>query len=162
MARIARIKLNDASNGDGICVSLWVQGCPHRCKGCHNPETWDFNSGKEIPVDIKGQIVKGLCANGVQRNFAVLGGEPLCKENLEFVENVISAVRAAYPHIKIYVWTGYTYSELFSSTNSLIQSILEKIDYLIDGPFIEEEKDLTLKWRGSSNQEIIELNHLES
>lgn len=155
--RYAGIEYNDVVNGNGICVSLFVQGCPHHCKGCFNSETWDFEGGKEIKdTEFKGHIIQALCANNVQRNFSVLGGEPLCPENLEFVDNIISAVRTAYPNILIHLWTGYTFKELkkMAHKEPLINSILKKIDYLIDGPFVEEKKDLTLLWRGSSNQNI--------
>ena len=101
--RYAKITFNDIVDGEGICVSFWTQGCPFRCPGCHNPDTWDFNGGVEIPSDIKGQIIKALSANGVQRNFSVLGGEPLCEENLDLVHSLIMAVRIAYPEIKIFV-----------------------------------------------------------
>lgn len=156
--RYADLKLNDCVDGEGICVSLWTQGCPHRCPGCHNPQTWDFEGGLEVPSDIKSQIVKAISANGIQRNFSILGGEPLCPENREFVNEIVSSVRAAYPHIKIFLWTGYTYSNLLELNNDVINSILEKIDVLIDGPFVQEKRDLTLKLRGSSNQNIIDFH----
>ena len=153
--RYAGIEYNDVVNGQGVCVSLFVQGCPHHCEGCFNPETWDFNGGQEVEdTEFKGHIVQALCANGVQRNFSVLGGEPLCSENLPLVNEVITAVRVAYPNILIHLWTGYTLKELkkLSKKEPLISSILEKINFLIDGPYVEEKKDLTLMWRGSSNQ----------
>ena len=110
--RYAGLIKNDMVNGEGVCVSFWTQGCPHRCPGCHNPETWDFDGGMEVPTDIKGQIIKAISANGVERNFSVLGGEPLCPENIELTCSVITAVRAAYSDIKIYLWTGYTFNAL--------------------------------------------------
>lgn len=155
MERYAGLITNDFTNGEGVCVSFFVQGCPHRCPGCFNPETWNFDGGLELPPDIRGQIIKAICANDIQRNFSVLGGEPLCEENLSEVEKIISGVRAAFPHIKIFLWTGYTIEELRKMDDSQIISILSKIDVLIDGPFIEEEKDLTLKLRGSKNQRIL-------
>ena len=157
MSRIAKIRWNDTSNGKGICVSLFVQGCPHRCEGCFNPETWDFNEGSKPPYDIKGQIVKGISEGDVQRNFNILGGEPLCKENLEFVDDIVTAVRIAYPHIKIYLWTGYLYEDLIKRKDKYTKDILDKIDILIDGPFKIEERDITLELRGSKNQRIIKL-----
>ena len=74
MKKYAGLITNDFVNGEGVCVSFWVQGCPFKCKGCHNPETWDFNGGKALPTDIRGQIIKAICANGIMRNFSVLGG----------------------------------------------------------------------------------------
>lgn len=155
--RYAKIKFNDIVDGEGICVSFWTQGCPFRCPGCHNPDTWDFNGGVEIPSDIKGQIIKALSANGVQRNFSVLGGEPLCEENLDLVHSLIMAVRIAYPEIKIFVWSGFIIETLKkrAETNEKLADILKNIDVLIDGPFIQEERNITLKLRGSNNQRIL-------
>lgn len=155
--KYAKIKFNDIVDGEGICVSFWTQGCPFRCPGCHNPDTWDFNGGVEIPSDIKGQIIKALSANGVQRNFSVLGGEPLCEENLDLVHSLIMAVRIAYPEIKIFVWSGFVIETLKkrAETNEKLADILKNIDVLIDGPFIQEERNITLKFRGSSNQRVL-------
>ena len=152
---------NDFVNGEGVCVSLWTAGCPHRCLGCFNSEMWDYDNGKTVPNDIKGQIVKAISANGIQRNFSVLGGEPLSPQNREFVSDMIKIVRSAYPHIKIYLWSGYTYQELLDFNDKNINSILSQINFLIDGRFEQDKKDLTLKLRGSSNQNIIELNKEE-
>ena len=156
--RYAGLMTNDFSNGQGVCVSFWVQGCPHKCKGCHNPETWDFYGGKEIPVDIKGQIIKAICANGITRNFSVLGGEPLCSENLELTEEIIADIRIAFPSIKIFLWTGYTIEELKNQNNNYIKNILNNIDVLIDGKYIQEKRDITLDLRGSANQRILYKN----
>lgn len=156
--RYAGLMTNDFSNGQGVCVSFWVQGCPHKCKGCHNPETWDFYGGKEIPIDIKGQIIKAICANGITRNFSVLGGEPLCSENLELTEEIIADIRIAFPSIKIFLWTGYTIEELKNQNNNYIKNILNNIDVLIDGKYIQEKRDITLNLRGSTNQRILYKN----
>lgn len=155
MDRYAGLITNDFANGQGVCVSFFVQGCPHHCPGCFNSQTWDFDGGKELPSDIRGQIIKAICANGITRNFSVLGGEPLCEENLDEVNNIITSVRAAFPHIKIFVWTGYVLEELQKKKDPRIKNILSQIDILIDGPFIEAEKDLTLELRGSKNQRIL-------
>ena len=149
---------NDFVNGEGVCVSLWTAGCPHRCPGCFNSEMWDYNNGKPVPNDIKEQLVKAISANGIQRNFSILGGEPLSEDNRAFVDDIVKSIRSAYPRIKIYLWTGYTYQELLDLDNKYINSILSQINFLIDGRFEEDKKDLTLKLRGSSNQKIIELN----
>lgn len=149
--RYAGLETNDIINGEGICVSFWTQGCPHKCVGCHNPETWDYDEGLELPNDIRGRIIKAISANGLTRNFSVLGGEPLCKNNLALTLDIVSAVRIAYPGIKIFLWTGYTKEEL-----DLEQAeVLKLIDVLIDGPFIQELRDTTLKLRGSSNQRVL-------
>ena len=91
---------NDFVNGEGVCVSLWTAGCPHRCPGCFNSEIWDYDNGKTVPNDIKGQIVKAISANGIQRNFSVLGGEPLSPQNREFVNDIIKIVK----YFNIGVW----------------------------------------------------------
>ena len=155
MDRYAGLITNDFANGTGTCVSFWAQGCPHHCPSCQNPETWDFQGGKEVPTDIRGQIIKAICANGITRNFSVLGGEPLCDENLDKVDKIITSARTAYPQIKIFVWTGYILEELKEKKNDKINHILSQIDVLIDGPFIQAERDITLELRGSRNQRIL-------
>lgn len=160
--RYAEIIENDIVNGEGVCVSLWVQGCPHRCKGCHNPETWDFNDGKEASIEkITKKIFNAISKNGIQRNFSVLGGEPLCKENIGDVAVLITAVRTKFPNIKIFIWTGYCIEDI--PTSVAWDIIRSQTDYIIDGPYIEEERDITLKWRGSRNQRILtkeEINNI--
>ena len=140
---------NDIVNGEGVCVSFWTQGCPFKCKGCHNPQTWDFDGGEDLPNDIKGQIVKAISDNNITRNFSILGGEPLCEQNIELVKEILLAVKTAYPHIKVFLWTGY---ELEDIKDTLI---LEKVDVLITGPYIEEQRDITLPLRGSYNQKVL-------
>ena len=158
MKRYAGLNTNDFANGKGTCVSFFVQGCPHHCRGCFNPETWDFEGGKELPADIRGQIIKAICANGITRNFSVLGGEPLCPQNRDGVDNIITGVRTVFPHIKIFLWTGYTLEELQHMDDDIIFNILNNIDVLIDGRYEEDEKDLTLELRGSKNQRILYKN----
>ena len=157
--RYAKINPNDVANGEGICVSLFVQGCPHRCKGCFNPETWDFDGGFEFTDREMNYILEALAANGVQRNFSILGGEPLAPENRETVLEIIKTVREHYKDIKIYLWTGYKLNE-FTRKDKEILPIMFLVDYIIDGPFEEDKKDLTLELRGSSNQCIWDLTIL--
>lgn len=148
---------NDFTDGDGVTVSLWTQGCPHHCSGCQNPETWDFDGGHQVPDDLRGQIIKAISANGITRNFSVLGGEPLCEQNLDFVLNIVTSVRTAYPNIKIYIWSGYTFKELIDKQDERIINILKQCNILIDGKYDEALRDTTLPLRGSSNQQIINL-----
>ena len=155
--RYAGIIKNDVAAGKGVCVTFFVQGCSQHCPGCHNPQTWDFNGGYEFTQDTMDNIIKALNANGVQRNFCVMGGEPLHPDNLFLTNLVISEVRKKYPDIKIYVWTGYLYEDLLAKQEKLLQNIFSNIDVLIDGPFIKEQRDITLPMRGSKNQRIIEL-----
>ena len=105
--RYAGLIKNDFADGSGVCVSFWVQGCPHKCPGCHNPQTWDFNEGEELPRDILKQIDEAIHANGIKRNFSVLGGEPLCPENVSLTFAVVDHVRTYNPDIIIYIWTAY-------------------------------------------------------
>lgn len=159
--RLAGLKTNDCVDGEGITVSLWTQGCPHRCPGCHNPETWDFEGGYEDETNgIRGQIIKAISENGILRNFSVLGGEPLCEQNQLEVCSIITSIRVAYPSIKIFLWTGYTYEELIAKNDGYINEILKCVDILIDGRFIQEERDLTLYLRGSRNQRVINLKEM--
>ena len=152
--KYADLKLNDIANcPKGICVSLWMQGCPFHCNGCHNPQTWDFDGGLEIEFsNLLDKILKAIPANGVHRNFSVLGGEPLCENNAKYVEEAIRIVRENFKDIIITIWTGYTIDKL-KSRKDLVY-ILNNVDYLIDGPFILEQKNIALKLRGSSNQRI--------
>ena len=150
----AGINFNDTANGEGICVSFFVQGCPHHCKGCFNPETWDFTGGKELPKNFLSTIIEKIEANGVTRNFSLLGGEPLCEENLDLSLTLISVIRTTFPQILISVWTGYTLEELARQCDRRILDIFNQIDFLIDGRFELDKRNTTLKWRGSSNQRI--------
>lgn len=155
--RYAGLNLNDFSAAPGVSVSFFTQGCPHRCKGCHNPETWEYNGGKEFTPDILDKIVEALSANGVERSLAIMGGEPLCEENQFLTLLVISHVREKLPGVKIYLWTGYTYENLLKNEAPHLQKILSEVDVLIDGPYIESLRDITLPLRGSRNQRIINL-----
>lgn len=151
--RIADLIKNDTVNGEGICVSLWVQGCPHHCKGCHNPEQWDFNGGEYKNNDILlEEIYNAISANGIQRNFSILGGEPLAPQNINDIYYILWKVKQRYPSIKTFVWTGYTLEQLKKMYKD---TLLENVDVLIDGPFIKAERDITLKFRGSKNQRIL-------
>lgn len=151
--KFAAINKNDFINGEGVCVSLWVQGCPHHCKGCHNPEQWDFNGGQYKDNDILvEEIIDAIAANGIQRNFSVLGGEPFAPQNMPDVYEIIFKVKQKFPNIKVYVWSGYTLEEL---QEMYLPKILDNVDVLIDGRFVLAERDITLKLRGSKNQRIL-------
>ena len=155
--RYAGINYNDMCAAPGVSVTLFTQGCPHHCEGCHNPETWDFDGGKEFTPDVLKKIVNGLAHNGVKRNFCIMGGEPLCEQNTLLTLMTIQYVKQRLPEIKIYLWTGYYYEELLKSSDPKIPLILKEIDVLIDGPFVKSLRYITIKMRGSSNQNIIEL-----
>ena len=151
--RIAGIIENDIVDcDDGFAVSLWAVGCPHHCKGCHNQNLWDYGAGQDIPIKtVINEIKEKINKNGVMRNFSVLGGEPLDPKNVKDVDEVLKEVRAAYPNIKIYLWTGYTCEELEKRTD--VSGALRNVDVLIEGRFVEELKQ-NLPLRGSSNQRV--------
>lgn len=155
--RYAGIIYNDFAAAPGVCLSFFTQGCPHRCHNCHNQETWDFNGGHEFTEETLRHIITGLTKNGIHRTFCIMGGEPLCPENLFLTQLIISSVKQELPETKIYIWTGYTIEELRKSTSKALQYILSTADVLIDGPYIEAERDITLPMRGSRNQRIIPL-----
>ena len=155
--KFAGLIKNDFTAAPGVSVSFYTQGCPHRCPGCHNPETWDFNGGKEFTPSVIDEIITALTANGVKRSLSIAGGEPLCDENLALTLLVISKVKEKLPETKVYIWTGFYYEHLLKNLTPELEKILAETDILIDGPYIESLRDITLPLRGSSNQRIIEL-----
>lgn len=157
--RYAGFMPNDFINGIGVSVSYWAQGCPHQCSGCHNPETWDFNGGKPLPANIIEQLKEAITANGIQRNFSILGGEPLAEENKETVLQILQAIRESFPDITICLWTGYTLEELQNMNDPTISNILNSINVLIDGRYEQDQRDISLMLRGSRNQKIHILNN---
>ena len=158
--RYSGIIFNDMTAAPGLCVTFFSQGCPHRCIGCHNPESWDFHGGKEFTIDTLNSIIEGLQAQDLARSLCIMGGEPLCPENAFLTYFLISQVKSALPYTPIYIWTGYTYEELQKyPPHEKIPAILAAADYLIDGPFLLEERDITLKMRGSRNQKIWDLKN---
>lgn len=153
----AGIMYNDFVDGfKGTCLSFWTQGCPHHCDGCQNPETWDFNSGIEREYnEVESIIINHINDNGILRNLSILGGEPLCDKNIDIVHKLVYKVREIYPKILIFIWTGDLYEDLIN--REVYRDTLSKIDYLIDGPYIKEQRDLTLLLRGSKNQRVIDI-----
>ncbi len=162
--RYASIHRMNISDGPGIGVSLYVQGCPLHCKGCFNEGTWDFDGGKEYTEETMDKVLDLLHPDWMTR-LSILGGEPLCPANYrELVKLTYLAheENKDKPNFKVWLWTGRTYeslmAEIDSEPGSWLRLVLKGVDYLVDGPFIQNKKDLTLKWRGSSNQRIIALN----
>ena len=145
---------NDFSAAPGTSVTFFTQGCPHRCEGCHNPETWDFEGGEEVTHDTILEVIEAITANGLHRNLCIMGGEPLCPENQFLTNLIINSVKEKLPDTKIYLWTGYCLEDL-DMTNNRIKSILEQVDCLIDGPYDKTKRDVSLFMRGSSNQRIL-------
>lgn len=157
--RYAGIIKNDITAGKGVCLSFFTQGCPLRCKGCHNPNTWDFSGGKEFTQNVLDEIIRDISLNGIIRPLCIMGGEPLCEDNLSMTLQIIHEVRKAYPELPIYIWTGNVYEALITNPDERLVEIMQTIDYLIDGPFMLELRDTTLPMRGSSNQRIIDVKN---
>lgn len=159
--RYAGIIYDDTAAAPGLCLSFYTQGCPIHCPGCHNPETWDPDRGHEFTAETMDHVIEGIKKNGVNRNFAVLGGEPLAQFNLFLTAMVIQTVRQAYPQIQIWVWSGYNMDEIMQKAASYphLKLILQNIDAIVAGPFIQEERDITLPYRGSKNQIVWRLDH---
>ena len=151
--RFSKIKDNDIANGLGVTMSFWTQGCPHHCKGCFNKETWDFNGGKEFTSSDLKYIIENIDKNNIKRNLSILGGEPLCSQNVDGVINLCKEFMKSYPDKLIYLWTGYT----IENFNEVQKEVLNYIDVLVDGKFEEEHKNLSIMLRGSSNQRVIDV-----
>lgn len=158
--RYSGIIENDTTAAPGVCLSFFVQGCPHRCKGCHNPETWEYDHGKEFNNDVLREVIFKLRANNINRTLCIMGGEPMCERNLFLTCLLIREVKLKYPNQIIYVWTGYTLEELKAMKDNKVDYILSNIDCLVDGPYIEELRDVSCPMRGSTNQRIISLNKI--
>lgn len=153
-----KINTCDIANGPGVRVSLFVSGCRNHCKGCFNPETWDFGYGQPFTDYTMDYILRSLGRKYID-GFTILGGDPFEPENQNVVACILRKVREVYPYINIWVYTGYLYDvDLVKGGKvwtEFTDEILSYIDTLVDGPFIEEEKDITLQFRGSRNQRII-------
>lgn len=154
------IHLADCANGPGMRLSLFVSGCQHHCKGCFNQETWDFDYGAPYTPEIEEKIIATLSRSEYE-GLTILGGEPLDPKNQLDVYLLVARVRE-YLDKSIWVYTGYIWEVLMmlggdSIHKGILGGILANIDILVDGPFVEEEKDITLKFRGSRNQRIIDV-----
>ena len=158
--RYAGIIPNDFAAAPGVCTTFFVQGCPIKCPGCHNSETWDFEGGKEFNAEVLNKLEEDLLANGINRTLCIMGGEPLCQENLFLTTMIVTEMKHRLPDLKIWIWTGYEYKDILEEeSNPKIKYILETVNGLVTGPFIQSLRDITLLMRGSSNQEIINLKN---
>lgn len=142
------------SNGLGWRAVLFVSGCPHHCPGCHNQEAQDFNYGEEFNEE---KILERIKENSILKGITISGGEPLCKENISEVLKFIKDVKQVRPEFNIWCYSGYTLEQLMDRNDETTNKCLEEIDVLVDGQFIQAKKDPTLKFRGSSNQRIIDM-----
>ncbi len=167
--RYAQIRSMDISNGEGVGVSLFVQGCPFHCKNCFNSDTWDFNGGKEWTEETKNKFMELINRPYIKR-VSFLGGECLAEQNLDEVLKLVQEIRISFPEKTIWLYTGYAWEQLvYSRMPSGVgkekeflnwnrrNEIISNIDICIDGEYVDNLKDLTLKWRGSKNQRVIDV-----
>ena len=158
--KYATIKTYDVANGPGVRVSLYVSGCNHHCKGCFNPETWDFNYGKEFTQDTINTLLNAMDKEYID-GITILGGEPLDPVNQKEVANLISQVKQRYPNKSIWCFTGFDFEkevmEKMYKKFDTTKQIIDNLDVLVDGEFKEDKKNLSLRFRGSENQRIIDV-----
>lgn len=161
MSNYVKIKNFSIENGEGIRTSIFFSGCEFACRGCFNKDIQDFNVGKPFTKEVYENEIKPTINEHIA-GISVLGGEPLHPKNLSATFNLLRWFKRDFPNKTIWVWSGYTLEELLSDeymiktpSFNMIELILENIDILVDGRFVEREKDLTLKWRGSKNQRVI-------
>lgn len=170
--RFASMRNLDISNGEGVGVSLFVQGCDRHCFNCFNSDTWDFNGGKEWTEETKNKFIKLIDRPYINR-ISVLGGEPLAEQNLDEVLSLIKEIRISYPEKTIWLYTGFEWDSLVSKIcqptfpdkdfehiieiHKKRKEIISLCNIVIDGEYIDEQRDITLKWRGSSNQRVIDV-----
>lgn len=154
----ANIKNCDIADGPGVRISLFVSGCRHHCKGCFNAETWDFNFGQPYTEETEAELLRLLKPDYIQ-GFTLLGGEPFEPENQVVLVHLLKKIRETYPQKNIWCYTGYLYDvdlvEGGKVFTEVTREMLSYIDVLVDGEFIEAEKDLSLEFRGSRNQRIV-------
>lgn len=147
---IANIIHDSIVDGPGFRLTVFTQGCPHRCEGCHNPETHDFSGGKQMSA---GQLIKELERNPLLDGITLSGGEPFSQ-----AAECLELARAAHERgLNVWAYTGYTYEYLLSKGDDNQKSLLKECDVLVDGPYIGEQRSLSLLWRGSANQRIIDV-----
>lgn len=156
--RYAQIRSLDISNGENVGVALFVQGCHLHCKNCFNSETWGFNGGKEWTSEVKESFLELIDRPYIKR-VSILGGEPLADENLDGVLDLVNEIHLLLPDKTIWLWTGFTWEYIFSNledmNNLKRQEIIRNCDVLVDGRYIDSQRDINLKWRGSKNQRVI-------
>lgn len=160
----------DQNNGDGLRVVLWLSGCSHHCYNCQNPQTWDANSGIPFDESAKQEIFNELSKDYIS-GITFSGGDPLYENNLDEVLKLVKEIRISFPEKTIWLYTGYDFDLLNSKYNEYKYTpfatnadewltrweIISNVDVLIDGEYIDEQRDITLKWRGSSNQRVIDV-----
>lgn len=156
---VAEIKKFDIANGLGVRVSVFVSGCRHRCPGCFNEIAWEFDYGKEYTADIENEIIDALRPDYIE-GLSLLGGEPFEPENQPALLGLLRRVRKELPAKNVWVYSGFTLEELLGESRARTENtdeMLSLIDVLVDGRFIYAEKDITLRFRGSRNQRILDI-----
>ncbi len=143
------------SNGLGWRAVLFVSGCPHNCPGCHNKQAQNFNYGTDFN---KQEIIERIKQNSILKGVTISGGEPLCKENIPEVLDFIKDLRKEKPEFNVWCYSGYTIEELMARNDETTNQCLKEIDVLVDGEYIESQKEPNLKFRGSKNQRIIDVH----
>lgn len=158
-----KIEKTSVANGTGIRVVLWVSGCSLHCKGCHNPETWNINSGKPFDEEAKRELFNALDKPYIQ-GITFSGGHPLENENLETVFSLINEIKERFPYKDIWLYTGLKYEDIVEPKNCKLNymhllraTIIKSCDVVVDGAYVDSLRDITLKWRGSSNQRVIDV-----
>ena len=157
--RYAQIRSMDISNGKGIGIALFTQGCPFHCFNCFNQGTWDFEGGKEWTEETQKDFLK-LAERSYIDRVSFLGGEPLAEQNIKELLILVEILKDKFPNKKIWLYSGSTFEKIFNSTEETFlirQQILSYVDVLVDGQYIDELKDYSLRFRGSSNQRIIDV-----
>ena len=153
------IKKRDIANGTGVRVTLFVSGCTHHCKGCFQPETWDFAYGQPFTRETEDELLEALAPSFIN-GLTLLGGEPFEPDNQQALLPFLRRVRAAYPDKTIWAFSGYTWEELTGGSRArcaCTDELLSLVDVLVDGEFVEALKDISLHFRGSSNQRVIDV-----
>lgn len=155
----AELKTYDVANGPGIRVSLFVSGCTHACKGCFNEQAWDFDYGKPFTDETIDSIIDTM-SFGAYRGITFLGGEPMDPKNQEDVLKCAKRVKETYPDKDIWLFTGYTYEYIMENMYDKLpytKELMSLIDVMVDGPYVESKRNITLLFRGSENQRLINL-----
>ena len=163
--RYASIRELDISNGEGVGVALFVQGCHFHCYNCFNTETWDFNGGKEWTQDTEDKLIE-LASRPYIKRLSILGGEPLADENLDGVLHLVNRFRLLFPNKSIWIYSAYTWENIMKyeygtkyinnfNTDALRQCIVSKCDVLVDGRYIDSQRNPSKKFAGSDNQRVI-------
>ena len=144
------IRKMDIADGPGVRVSIFMQGCAFHCKNCFNSETWDFNGGKEFTDETIKKVLE-LCDKDYIKGLSILGGEPMHPNNIDGTTKLAKAFKEKYPNKTLWVWSGFLFEQLKN------QEVLKYVDVLVDGQYVDELHDPRLKWKGSSNQRVIDV-----